>query len=228
MLFDLHVHTKEGSPCANLSAKDTVDLYKEKGFDGIVITDHLSRYYMERSHMIPYEDYCKLNYEAYLCAREEGDRIGLKVLYGCELKLDVTHSNDYLVYGAPTEYFRENTDIFSWSVKRLKDECAANGFLFYQAHPFRDYATVVQPDYLYGVETVNGSHIEWCNIRNEIASLWATTYNLHRIAGSDCHSADGVGISGVRFYRDINDVSDLVSALSEDDYSIVERVKRTK
>ena len=40
--YELHTHTAEVSRCAASAAADTVALYREHGYDGLVITDHYS------------------------------------------------------------------------------------------------------------------------------------------------------------------------------------------
>ena len=40
--YDLHVHTKEGSPCGKNTAVDIVRCYVNGGYSGIVITDHFT------------------------------------------------------------------------------------------------------------------------------------------------------------------------------------------
>ena len=227
MLFDLHVHTKEGSPCAHAPARTLVNRYKEKGFDGIVITDHVSRWYMENCHKLSYEDYCKFNYEVYLEAKDEGDKIGLTVLHGCEYKLDSTFNNDYLVYGVTYEFLTENLDLFKVSLQQFKEHCEKHNVVLYQAHPFRDYAAVMSPNYLHGYEVVNGTHIAHHSFRNEIASIWADKNKLHKIAGSDCHMEESVGLAGVKFKTEIKDNNDLVKALKEDNYYIVSSLPHT-
>ena len=39
-LLETHFHTKETSPCAQVSAAESVPAYREKGYSGIVVTDH--------------------------------------------------------------------------------------------------------------------------------------------------------------------------------------------
>ena len=41
-LFEMHAHTDETSNCAKIPAKEMVEIYKKLGYDGIVVTDHLS------------------------------------------------------------------------------------------------------------------------------------------------------------------------------------------
>ena len=42
MKFDMHCHTKEGSPDGSIRIEDTIRLLQEKGFDGMLISDHNS------------------------------------------------------------------------------------------------------------------------------------------------------------------------------------------
>ena len=38
--YELHCHCKEISPCGWLSAEETARLYRQAGYDGLVMTDH--------------------------------------------------------------------------------------------------------------------------------------------------------------------------------------------
>ena len=40
--FDMHCHTKEGSIDGQVPIEETICLLKEKGYDGMLITDHNS------------------------------------------------------------------------------------------------------------------------------------------------------------------------------------------
>ena len=39
-LLDMHMHTKETSSCGEVPAAEGVRLYKEAGYQGVMITDH--------------------------------------------------------------------------------------------------------------------------------------------------------------------------------------------
>lgn len=45
--MDIHIHTKESSYCARVDARDVVHLYKEKGYQGLIITDHYNREFFD-------------------------------------------------------------------------------------------------------------------------------------------------------------------------------------
>ena len=40
MLLDTHVHTSQVSPCGKVPAEEMIELYKEAGYGGVIITDH--------------------------------------------------------------------------------------------------------------------------------------------------------------------------------------------
>ena len=40
MKIEMHVHTSEGSPCAETDAESIVKAYNKAGYDAIVITNH--------------------------------------------------------------------------------------------------------------------------------------------------------------------------------------------
>lgn len=221
MLLDMHVHSAEGSPCASIKNEELVRAYKEKGFDGFVLTNHVSRGYMVNSYKLSYNDYCKYIYDVYLQAKQYGDEEGIKVMFGQEFSLDATISNDYLVYGLSYEQMIDYGDMMTWTPAKLKEVANKDGFLFYQAHPFRNYMKLVPANDLFGVEVFNGSHGD--HFIDNIAALWADKFGLRKIAGSDCHKIDRVGMAGVNFTKEINDNKDLVSALLDNNYYIVEK-----
>ena len=51
MKLDMHCHTKEGSPDSHVAIEDFIKILIDKGFDGMLVTDHDSyggyRYYEE-------------------------------------------------------------------------------------------------------------------------------------------------------------------------------------
>ena len=107
--YELHAHTSECDRDAHLSARELVHLYKEAGYDGMVITDH----YIERFYRLWFpEDVKGLTHEqqvtrwlrGFRTAREEGEKIGFTVLPGAEVRFD-GYPNDYLLYGLHEEFF---------------------------------------------------------------------------------------------------------------------------
>ena len=219
MKIDLHVHTSEMSACGVMSSEETIRRYAEAGFDGVVITNHYNSW-TQRWVRDKYgrDDYYNAYKECYENAVRLGEKYGLRVFFGCELKMD-TSNNDYLVYGAPDEVLCRTDELWrmqAWDVKKLADEY---GFLFYQAHPFRDHMQVTPPRDLFGIEVKNANPRH--DSRNDVAELWMKKHGLHGIAGSDCHQSPDVGCSGIETVVDVKDTATLVEVLRTDNYTII-------
>ena len=217
MKIDLHVHTSEISACGMLSAEDTVRLYAEAGYDAIVITNHFAAYNkerFERAGLDFFSEYMK----GYELARSAGERYGIAVLCGFELRFN-RNENDYLVYGMDEQTASDCRSIFAMGPREFSALAREKDFLFYQAHPFRNNMTVVYPGYLFGIEIKNGNPRH--DSRNDIAAMWAEKYGLHGIAGSDCHQTEDVGASGIITGAAVRNINDLVAVLKSSDYTII-------
>lgn len=222
MKIDLHVHSSDLSLCGHMSAEETIDRYIEAGFDGFVLTNHFTRDMAEHfsRHGIPQEEYFAHFKACCEKARAYGAERGFMVLCGYELRFDRS-SNDYLVYGMPDEIAANCLEIFGWGPEKFGKFACEHGILFYQAHPFRNHMKVVNPTCLFGMEIHNGNPRH--DSRNEIAKAWAEKFDLHKIAGSDCHQSEDVAIAGIEFDGKISTMEELCEILREDRYRIYER-----
>lgn len=218
MKIDLHVHTSEMSMCGALSAEETVKLYAESDFDGIVITNHFNSWTQFAVSHKGVTDYYKAYKECYENAKKLGEQYGLKVYFGCELKTDKTN-NDYLVYGAPDEVLSRTDELWKMSAREVKELADEYNFLFYQAHPFRDHMQITPPHELHGIEVKNANPRH--DARNEIAAAWAEKFNLKGIAGSDCHQKEDVALGGIETDTDVPDTAALVEVLRSGNYRII-------
>ena len=218
MKIDLHVHTSEVSLCGHLTARQTVQSYKEAGYDCLVITNHFNTYTCNHYKNNGEDDFFRFYHDAYLLAKEEGEKLGLTVLNGYEIRFDGADS-DYLVYGMSDATAAHCTELFKMSPREFSELAKAEGFLFYQAHPFRNDMRVTNPAYLFGIEIKNGN--ERHDNRNDVAAIWAEKFGLHKIGGSDCHQPMDVGKSGIITDREIRSTDDLLAVLRADDYTII-------
>ena len=218
MKIDLHVHTSEVSLCGQLPAKEVVRLYKEAGYDAIVITNHFNNDTACHYERHGQKDFYALYMDGYRLAKEAGEALGLTVLFGYEIRF-TENINDYLVFGMPDELAMDYMRLFAMKPKEFSALANENGFLFYQAHPFRNGMTVCRPDILYGIEVHNGHPGH--DSRNDIALEWAEKYGLHKISGSDCHFAEGVGKAGIITREDILTDDPLVNVLKSGNYELI-------
>ena len=107
--YELHAHTSECDIYARLSARELVHLYKNAGYDGMVITDHYIEYFYniwfsDELEGLTHEQQITRWLKGFRTAKEEGDKIGFVVLPGAEVRFN-GYPNDYLIYGLQEDFF---------------------------------------------------------------------------------------------------------------------------
>ena len=221
--YELHAHTCECDRDAHLSAKELVHLYKDAGYDGMVITDHyIERFYTiwfpEEVEGLSHEQQVARWLKGFRTARDEGRKIGFTVLPGAEVRFN-GYPNDYLLYGLNEEFF--------FSVPRLNelknlDELLAlmpEKACVVQAHPFRDDMVVANSRGLFGIEVFNGGTEK---IRNDMAEMFAAHYGLAMTSGSDIHDPSRLAKGGIITERRICTPEDLSAVLRSGEYVRIE------
>ena len=216
MLVEMHLHTAETSYCALASAKDVIKRYHEYGYDGVVVTDHYSAYTFHELADASQDEKIDRLLAGYRAAKEEGDRLGIKVFQASEVAFCDSVS-DYLVYGMTEEFLRTAPMLCNITLDEFLS-IKPDGVLIYQAHPFRNNMRVTDPDKLFGVEVFNGHPGH--NSRNSIASEWAKLHSLHMISGTDFHYDYHNPVGGLFFNQDVNSMEDIVEALMADNYTL--------
>jgi len=192
--IDMHVHTMEGSPDAKVPARELVRLYKEAGFGAIVVTEHVWEHYPE----LPMEERIEKWTSGYREAKDEGEKIGLKVFLGAETRLRRHGGEDFLVYGLEmenVEWLLRTLDS-AQTLAELSQAVRVNGFFFAQAHPFRGECRAAEPELLDGVEAYNGKPRGSAN-NNHLAFDFAVENDLVMISGSDTHQPIDVAHGGL-------------------------------
>lgn len=218
MKIDLHVHTSEVSACGKLTVEEVLRLYREHGFDAVVITNHFNRWTADHWAQRGVTDFVKLYFDVVREGKALAPKYDMTVLAGCELRFDC-NDNDYLVYGVTEELLRDCETLFALDLAGFAPFAREHDLLIYQAHPFRDRMTVTDPAPLFGIEVKNGCPRH--DSRNDIAEAWADRFHLRKIAGSDCHRAEDVGQTGIESMDPISTEADLVRMLKEGRYRIL-------
>lgn len=193
-IFDTHVHTSETSPCGKIDGAMVSRLYKNAGYHGIVITDHYYDGYFNSLKIRNWEDKVEYFLQGYRNAYKEGQKIGLNVLLGIEIRF-TENFNDYLVYGIDEEFLVENPMLYKLGLREFKKLIKGTDALIYQAHPYRLLISPANPQYLDGVEVFNGNPRH--NSRNHRALKFANENNLKMISGSDFHQNQDLAIGGI-------------------------------
>ena len=221
--YELHAHTSECDRDAHLSARELVHLYKEAGYDGMVITDHyIERFYTlwfpEEVQGLSHEQQVYRWLKGYRTAKEEGEKIGFTVLPGAEVRFD-DYPNDYLLYGLQEDFF--------YSVPRLNElknvqellSLMPEGVCVVQAHPFRNGMAVADPTDLFGIEVYNGGTEKK---RNDLAYHFANYYNMAMTSGSDIHDMSRLAKGGIMTEEQIRTPDDLRRILRSGRYTLIQ------
>lgn len=187
MFIDIHVHTKEFSPCSHIDLEEAIIKAKTIGLDGICITDHESMEMINRSESLTRKHQFLL-------------------IVGVEL---LTYEGDLLVFGlhdVPSEKMHANDLIRLTSQER--GVCIS-------AHPFRDNGRgmgeyIRNLEGLAGIETFNGNtKLD----HNKQAHVLGKDLRLPCLGGSDAHRVERVGMYATSFPDGIKDLQSFIEAI---------------
>lgn len=213
--YEMHCHTGCVSRCGRVEPERIVQLYTEKGYNGIVVTDHYSP-------MTFTPNWCpQRQIDFYLSGyRRMKDYAGddFTVLLGLELRHYFT-ANDYLIYGVDEEFFYNAGNLMLPWEKQVFEMCKDKGYLVFQAHPFRTGIRQCNPDYIDGVEVYNGKTNKE---QNSKALEWAKSNNKLMVSGSDFHTVKNLAKGGIITDSPIKSNKDLLEALKAQNFKMIE------
>jgi len=211
-LYETHMHTSQVSGCAVNSAAEQVVAYKNRGYTGIIITDHFINGYSTCPKNLPWEK--KMHYFAkgYEAAKKAGDEHGLDVFFGWEYTI---RGADFLTYGLDLEFLLKNPDVDKLSIEDYSALVRRSGGYIAQAHPYRDAYYIehnypVAPHLLDGVEVFNSMDKRSENAK---ALAFAKENNLPMQAGTDCHHTGRCYYSGIILKERAESIHDIINAI---------------
>ena len=216
--YELHCHTSDVSFCAHSTAEEAVKFYKERGYDGIVITDHYSpQTFLLHKAIWPHK-YTDMYVKGYKRAREcAGD--DFTVLLGCEVRFFCT-IDDFLIYGIDEDFLRGAGNLMTKYLRRHFRICDNNGLLLIAAHPFRELRFRHKPSLLHGCEVFNGK--DKGKKANPKAEKWAEKHGFSIItSGGDFHDKNDTVPGGIITREPIKTNEDLLRILRSGDYTLI-------
>lgn len=216
--YELHCHTKYGSrQCGRTEPKDIARIYKDAGYSGIVITDHYSPLTFAPGHGYTNPKKFIDNYINPYYEMKKYEDENFSVMFGMELRHYGT-GNDYLIYGVDPEWLREQGNLLAVWEKDMSKMMHEQGYLVYQAHPFRPYITRCNPKYLDGIEVYNGK----CNKKtNDKALKWAQETGKLMVSGSDFHTEAQTARGGIITEEPIRNNDDLLKTLKSMNFEMI-------
>lgn len=202
MKYDMHCHTKEGSLDGKVPVAEFISILKEKGFAGMLISDHDS-------------------YNGYRCwkkQRGEARDEDFLVLKGVEYDtIDAGHILVIMPEGVKLKIL----ELRGLPVQFLIDIVHKNGGILGPAHPCGEkYLSITNTrkhrnqlavmDRFDFLEGFNACESEESNAR---AMEIAAEHGLPVFGGSDAHKRDCIGLGYTEFKEDISCESDLIRLL---------------
>lgn len=197
MRIDMHTHCLPVSRCAHHQPEELPEVFLKSGIDTIVLTNHCYP-----DHLIPLSTDLKEQADIYLDVyhrcKVKGEEIGVKVLFGVELKL-INEPNypEFLLYGLSEKEFLESYPLFNMTQRELFDFCNEKNILMVQAHPFRVEQGYAPCDmrYVHGIEVYN-AHPSFA-LKFEESNTLADRNKLFKTAGTDFHVEAQAGLCGI-------------------------------
>ncbi len=183
--YETHMHTSQGSACGRATGAQHVRFYKERGYQGIFITDHFFGGNTAAPRTGPWKDRIDAFCTGFEDAWNEGQKLGLDVFFGWEQNYQ---GDEYLIYGLDKQFLLDHPDIERWSRREQLEQVHAAGGCVIQAHPFRmrDYLRDIRVCELYadGIEVANAGNT---SAQDAYAARYARARGLYTLAGSDNH-----------------------------------------
>jgi len=218
--FSMHVHTLGRSPCGKVEPKRIVNLYKEKGYDAIIITDHYMKWIFAMNNV----DTAKQKFDFFIRGYKETQSYGkeqnLMVFLGMELnlckynRLNSTYPvHEFLLYGISESFVKKHPYLYELTQQELFDLCNKNNIVMVQAHPFRPKTAVADPEFMHGAEVLNKNKRH--DSFDEQAAAFCKEHNLIPLASDDFHEEEDVGQVGMLFPDDTTSIKKVAQYLKE-------------
>ncbi|MBE7009996.1 MAG: PHP domain-containing protein [Ruminococcaceae bacterium] len=210
---ELHTHTNPVSGCSDIEAKQLVNIYKEKGYDSVVLTNHFTIQMQGET----IQEKIKWYLEDYYKCFEQGALVGLNVILGAEIRF-TENNNDYLIFGICPDDLFEVYKLLPCGIDNFYREFKTKTNIIIQAHPFRDGMENATPKSLDGIEVFNlhPNH----NSRIGLAARYACENNMIVTCGSDFHHYGQECLCGILTKKPLKNSYDVSNVLKSGDYNI--------
>jgi len=209
-IYETHLHTWEASACALMPGAEYIEYMKNKGYSGMIVTDHFYNGNSIIPRDMPWEQWIERYCRGYENAKKAAEGTDFAVLFGVEYNFQ---GDEYLLYGIDKEWLLARPEMLKYTRKQLYDEVTKAGGLMIHAHPYRErhYISAIHlsPETCDGIEVYNAANEPY---QNALAREYGEKYGLSVIAGSDIHYRHDKAMGGVRLSRPLSDIQDFIHA----------------
>jgi hypothetical protein len=220
-LYETHMHTFPSSACAATTPAAQVRAYKDRGYAGIIVTDHFTNGNSGCPHDLPWEEKMAFFVRGYEEAKAAGDLCGLDVFFGIEFNVGCT---EFLTYGLSPALLYKTPDLDRLGVKEYSAFVRRSGGYLAQAHPFRKAPWIIKsepvaPALIDGMEVYNAGDMG--KESNHKAKKFARLHNIPMQAGSDSHYEDIPFASGIGLRKRAKSIFDIIEAIKAGEVTLI-------
>ena len=220
--YELHMHSREASLCAQSSIHDMIRRYAELGFAGGVITQHFFCGNTSIDRYLPWEDFVEQYSRGYYDGQETAAKLGFHLLFGVEEGYG--GGKEFLAYGFEPEFLKEHPQLRNAPMAAWTQAVHGVGGVLIYAHPFRTRSYISNPNALPdmafadGVELYNrGNSSQDDRTAVEVFGGMDCIFT----AGSDTHNAEFSDPYGIRLPYEVHTSAELAAALKRKDHSLI-------
>ena len=210
-LYETHLHTCEASRCGRVHGEDYIPYLIEKGYSGMIVTEHFFNGNSCVPEDLPWKDRVDIYASGYDRALEAARGKDFNVMFGVEFNFQ---KDEYLLYGIDKEWLINNECIMEMTRHELLKAVHEAGGIMIQAHPFRerDYLSDIKlaPTACDGIEVYNAANMP--NM-NALGYEYCVKLGLPMTAGSDIHYFHNESMGGMLFENRIGSVQDYAEAV---------------
>lgn len=213
--YELHMHTSDTSRCGKSPAADMVAAYKQKGFTGVVVTDHLMNVQSQAEPETDWNRRVEKQLAGYYAALEAGEKLGLTVYCGWELTYQ-DNAEDYLTLGLSPQFLYDHPWLERYDIEKYRDAVHAAGGILVRAHPYRR-AWYIKKPYVEregiadAIEVFNGGNSS--QEENDMALAYAQKHNMPMTGGSDAHHVDETARGYIALEKKAESYAELCEAI---------------
>ncbi len=225
--YELHLHSKLTSKCAASESFEYVAAAKEKGYAGMVFTNHFFRGNSAIDKSLPWRDFVGFYEKDYLLAKEEGERLDIDVIFGIEEGYG--NGKECLIYGLTPEDFAECSDFPKMPIDEISAFVRSKNGIIACAHPYRARGYIKDSErdpvvqYFDAVEVYNAGNAPG---EDDKALAFAEKHGLLQISGGDVHRDSDFGSSGIILPERVRDGKELVAALRKEQPLLITKSKK--
>lgn len=224
MKLDLHAHCQPASPCAGIRAEELAENYAKAGFDGFVLTNHITRHLINQYPAdFTTRRQAQMYVDTYYKAKECGEKIGIRVIFGAEVKLGFEPNHpEFLLYGFTPEQMLDSHPLYILRQRELFAYCEKMNILMIQAHPMREAQGYHIADlaYMHGIEVCNPGFDKHPEITSGRLIATARANNFVMSAGNDLHNKGQETPTGIILSSIVDDSLELRDTMQSGAYRI--------